>query len=155
MSVTIARTDTPDTSKLQGKERFKLKLSGPAWKTPMWLSLNTGDAMVYQWYIVTNPERDATATRVFTWYAHSDGKTYLQDQDGNWLSYEALFGVLKVTLWASAVAWALPPNRLMADGGNVLTYDPNQNWPWTSTTNYLSVAPESPETVTVEWEYVT
>ena len=30
MSVTIGRTDAPDTRKLQGAERFRLKLSGPA-----------------------------------------------------------------------------------------------------------------------------
>src|SRR5687768_17917798 len=110
MSETIGRTDTPDMSKLRGTtERFKLKLSGGGLKTPMWLNLNTGDAMVYQWYIVARPE--STATRVFSWYTHSDGKTYLFDQDGNWLSYEALYGVLKMTLWASAVGWTLPPNR--------------------------------------------
>ena len=155
MSVTIGHTDTPDTGRLQGAERFRLKLSGPAWKTPKWLSLNVGDALAYKWYIIFVEERDSAATRVFTWYTHSNKKTYLQDQDGNWLSYEALYGVLKVTLWGSAAAWALPSNRLVVDGGNVLTYDPNQKWPWSTTTRYLSVAPEGSETVTVEWEYVT
>ena len=76
MSVTIGHTDTPDTGRLQGAERFRLKLSGPAWKTPKWLSLNVGDALAYKWYIIFGEERDSAATRVFTWYTHSNKKTY-------------------------------------------------------------------------------
>src|SRR5436190_1614853 len=105
--------------------RFKLKLSLPGKKLPgEWLGRKYGAALAYKSYCA--PSGDPS---IFTWYHESDGRGYLQDQDGDWLSYDAS-NCLYMSYWNNARAWKLLGNRLIRESdGAVVKWKKDQHWP--------------------------
>ena len=126
---------------------FKLRLSRPGKNIGgEWLGRLTGAALAYQSYCGTNG-----SPRVFTWYHHRDGNSYLKDQEGNWLSYESIWGCLYMSYWSNAVAWRIDGGQLIrVSDGAVLTWHEDQRWRLADEKYMLQALPPSDEALTVE-----
>ena len=144
---TVTHTDTANLSQSTGEQGFKFKLSLPGKDIGgNWLRRNSGDALAYQNYCVPG-----SSASVFKWYKHSDGKSYLQSEEGYWLSYESIWQLLYMSSWTYAVAWKMEGNRLIRESdGAVLTWYYNANWPLADRKNWLSAEPESKNALSVE-----
>jgi hypothetical protein len=127
--------------------RFKLKLSLPGKNLPgEWLCRKSGSALAYQDYCAPGG-----APSIFTWYHDSNGKAYLQDQEGNWLSYRS--NCLYMSYWNNAVAWKLQGKRLIRESdGAVVKWKKDQVWPAASDYFLLVSEGNSP---TDGWEPLT
>jgi hypothetical protein len=143
----ITNTDTPDTRQMAAQPKhFKLRISLPGKNIGgEWLCRLTGAALAYQNYC------GAYGTpRVFQWYAHKDGLHYLQDQEGNWLSWESSADCLYMSSWTNAAAWKIEGGRLIRVSDNaVLTWKERQRWTWANE-RFLMALPASAEALTVE-----
>jgi hypothetical protein len=134
----VTRSDKPMLGQGEDPKRFKLKLSGaPVDLKGVWLSYNHVSGLCDT---ISTPQE-------FTWYTHSDNKTYLHATSGDrWMSYH-FGGNATLGSWTNAVAWAIDGNRLRLENGNVLTRTPDSK-------PVLTVAPESAHALTVELVYV-
>lgn len=145
----VTHTDAPPKLDLEGSKQplFKLKLSLPGKDIGGdWLCLNTGGALAYQNYCVTQG-----SVRQLRSYVYTDGKTYLYDQDGHWLSYETIWNMLYMSYWSYAAAWKIENNRLIREkDGALLTCRPPRDWPLSYPSYYLSAEPQSEYTLKVE-----
>jgi hypothetical protein len=143
----VTHTDTPDLSVLAQVQLVQFKLSLPGKNIGGdWLCQNTGGALAYQSYCLPYG-----SVRRFKWYPYTDGKTYLVDQDGHWLSYESIWQMLYMSDWNYAVAWQMEGNRLVrVNDGAVLTCNPPEKWPFSRSDYYLSADPPSEYTLNVE-----
>jgi hypothetical protein len=126
--------------------KFKLKLSLQGYNIQGdWLCRAVDDALAYKNYCET-----AGTPRQFREYKHTDGRTYWQDQEGNWLSYDNA-NVLYMSYWHNSAAWKIENNRLIrVPDGAVLTWVTPQRWPLASSTNFLFARPVSPMAIHVE-----
>jgi hypothetical protein len=111
----------------RNESRFRIRLTLPGKDIKgTWLCRALRYAMAYQSYCCPGPD---SWSRIFKPYMHDDGKTYLQDQEGNWLSYESIWQCLYMASWHNAVAWKIEGNRLVRDqDGAVLTLV-DREWP--------------------------
>jgi hypothetical protein len=145
----VTHTDDPPKLGLKdpNQKLFKLELSLPGHDIGgQWLCLNTGGAVAYQNYCTTRG-----SVRQLRSYVYTDGKTYLYDQDGNWLSYETIWNMLYMSYWNYAVAWKIENNRLVRQmDGALLTCRPPRNWPLSAPSYYLSAEAQSEYTLTVK-----
>ncbi len=125
---------------------FKLKLSIPGRSIGgQWLCRLTGAALAYQNYCGTRG-----TPRIFSWYRHGNGKSYLKDQEGNWLSWEVTANCLYMSTWGYSAAWRLEGGRLVRDSDNaVVSYNEKQRWPLANE-KFLQAFPPSADAVTVE-----
>lgn len=108
--------------------KFKLRISIPGQDIGgEWLCRMTGSAMAYQNYC------GAYGTpRVFTRHLEGDDM-YLEDQEGNWLSYETTAGCLYMSYKHNRVAWKLEGGRLIRKSdGAVASWQARQRWPLSS-----------------------
>lgn len=143
----VTHTDKPSLKGEQPK-RFKLKVSLPGQDIGgEWLCRATNEALVSRNYCNTKG-----TPREFTTYLHSDNKTYLHDQEGNWLTTTWDGGDL---LWMSSFtrsrAWKIEGNRLIREeDGALLTWKPGQHYAQDRGKYYLSANPKSEYTLTVE-----
>jgi hypothetical protein len=142
-----AHSDAHNVAHPAGRpERFRLKLSLPGKDTKgEWLCRLEGAALAYQNYCATYG-----TPRVFKWDVDSDGKTYLQDQELNWLSYDSIYNCLYMSYKGNRVAWKIDGSRLVrVSDGAVLTWKEHQNWS-SATDKFLMALPLSAEALTVE-----
>jgi hypothetical protein len=124
----VTHENLPQLGQSTGSEtRFKIKLSLPGKDIKgTWLCRALGYAMAYQSYCCPGPDSWA---RVFKPYLHTDGKTYLQDQEGNWLSYESNWQCLYMSAWHNAVAWKIEGDRLIRDQDDAVLTLVDREWP--------------------------
>ncbi|MCK8666629.1 hypothetical protein M1M11_17225 [Pseudomonas azerbaijanoccidens] len=144
----VSRQDQPDLKNASAwGNPFKIKISLPGKDIGgQWLCRNNGDAMAYENYCVPG-----SRAAVLKPYTHSDGKIYLQDEQGDWVSYESLWNLLYMSYWNYAVAWKIEGNRLVRDSdGAVLTWFYNDRWPLADRKNWLSASAPSVDALTVE-----
>lgn len=125
---------------------FKLRLSLPGHDIGgEWLCRASGAALAYQNYCGTYGKE-----LIFTWYTHTDGLDYLQDQEGNWLSWETSADCLYMSYWSNAAAWKLEGGRLIrVKDGAVVSRPEKQRWPLANQ-HFLMALPLSNEALTVE-----
>jgi len=131
--------------------RFKLRLSLPGKNIGgEWLCQMTGEAMAYQSYCGTHGTEC-----VFTWYLHTDGKTYLnahvKDHDDWWLSWESTANCLYLSSWMNAAAWKLEGGRLVrTSDGAVASLPIPQKWPLADAEFIMALPAGNPAALTVQ-----
>ncbi|MGC0365650.1 hypothetical protein ABH922_003634 [Rhodococcus sp. 27YEA15] len=112
--------------------KFKLALSLPGRDIGgEWLSRLTDEAPAYRSYCSTR-----NRPQEFTTYEQG-GRTYLQDQDGLWLSHEGLFDLLYMSYWNNAVAWRIEGRRLLRESDNAPLTWRYKRWPLAGERNWL------------------
>lgn len=122
---------------------FQLKLSRNGKDLGMLCRL-TGAALAYQNYCGNHG-----TPRVFTQVPWK-GKTYLQDQEGNYLSWDGVFNCLYMSAWSNAGAWLIEGGRLVRQSdGAVLSLNERQKWPFAAE-KFLQALPLSDEALSVE-----
>lgn len=128
-----------DTFHLASTGRFKLALSLPGKDIGgEWLSRDEGDALAYKYYCTT-----AGLPLIFTSWTNGDGVFRLQDQEGNWLSWEITANCLYMSYKTNAGNWKLEGKRLIrAYDGAVVSRPADQHWPL-ATAHFLMALPES------------
>jgi hypothetical protein len=138
--------NTPEPS-LKGEpgKRFKIKVIIPGRGEDLWVCRASGEALAYQKYCTIYGK-----ALEFSEY-QDGGKTYLQTQEGQWLSYETLSSCVYVYNWLQSSSWKIEGNRLIAedDPGRVLSWNEKQKWPL-SDGKFLQVFALSENAVTVE-----
>ncbi len=88
--------------------------------------------------------------RIFTWDIDPDGQTYLQDQEGNWLSWDRIYNCLYMSYKTNRAAWKIADGRLIRTSDNaVVTWRGNQRWAG-GDEDILMALPPSPDALTVE-----
>lgn len=127
--------------------RFKLHLSLPGHDIHGdWLCRSTSSALAYQNYCGTSGKE-----LIFTWYTHTDGLDYLQDQEGNWLSWETTANCLYMSYWVNAAAWKLEGGRLIrVKDGAVVGRPEKQRWPLSADHFLIALPPSNEAALTVE-----
>jgi len=126
-------------------KHFKLRLSLPGKNIGgEWLCRLTGAALAYKNYCGTRG-----TPRVFGWYEYK-GKTYLHDQEGNWLSWETTANCLYMSSWTYAAAWKVEGGRLIRVSDNaVASWVEKQRWPLADE-HFLQALAPSNAALTVE-----
>ena len=123
---------------IEAAQRFKLRVSIPSKNFgPHWLCRATGDALAYQNYCATGG-----TPRVFRWLYGRDQKTYLQDQEENFLSWERTANCLYMASGINAAAWTVEGKRLIRlSDGAVLSRPEDQHWPLATGTYLMALQP--------------
>src|SRR5262249_20863308 len=80
--------------------------------------------------------------RIFTWEKLSDGKWYLQDQEGYWLSWETTANCLYMSYRMNAAAWDLENGRLVrVKDKAVVSWQTPQKWALSTDTCLMALQP--------------
>lgn len=136
--------ESAPTALVSPAKHFKLRLSLPGKNIGGdWLCRLTGAALAYQNYCGTHG-----TPRIFSWYPYK-GKNYLQDQEGNWLSWETTAQCLYMSYWMNAGAWEIKNSRLIRVSDNaVVSWVEDQDWPLADE-HFLQALPPSDAALTV------
>lgn len=141
-----AEADGEKLIRVESTGSFKFALSLPGKDIGgKWLCRNDSDALAYKFYCTTSG-----TPRIFTWWTNGNGKEYLQDQEGNWLSWRIEANCLHMSASINAVPWKVEGDRLVrVNDGAVVSRPENQHWPL-ATAHFLMALPESEWALTVK-----